>query len=210
MDGKMEFSYQGDGLEVKEDFDNANQKPSYKTTLTYTCFDRDDTDQPIEVPVAQIFRAELYGVVYDEETGKTWHETVAMKEYALHAGESVNVTLGYYDVPQNVDLKKYKSFDVEIWYASSGQGEVYQYTKTTSDFAANKRRATGYITDLSSGEALYYHRSVALPTPELEIVAYGDKWYLHLMNPDDFAEYKDLPDFAIRTYHNKNNKNETL
>ncbi len=208
LDGNMEYSYKGDGIETKEDFDNANQKPSYRTTLTYTCFDRDGAGQPIESPVAQVFRAELFGVVYDEETGKSWHETVAMKEYALNAGESVNVTLGYYDVPKTVNLKKYKSFDVEIWYASPGQGEVYQYTKTTSNFAANRRRATGYITDLSSGETLYYHRSVALPVPKLEITAYGDQWYLHLTNPEDFEEFKELTGFEIRAYHNKSNKNE--
>ena len=41
-------------------------------------------------------------------------------------GETIeDINIGYYDVPSNVNLASYDSFGVDLWYAASGQGDVY-------------------------------------------------------------------------------------
>ncbi|MCR4691599.1 MAG: type II secretion system GspH family protein [Lachnospiraceae bacterium] len=196
---QMDFTY-GDDAETQEHLNDTPGKPSYRTTLHYNAFDMDDTS--LIPPVAQIFRAELYGVVDDGTV--SYHETVARKEYALEAGQSLPVTLGYYDVPSGVDLSKYKEFGVEIWYASAGHGDVYQYTKTTAARADKKRRTTGFITDLSEGPAdpLYFHRTIDMPVPDMEIVAYGDEWMLHVKNMEDYQDFLDMDGFILCAYKN--------
>lgn len=62
------------------------------------------------------------------------------------------------------------------------------------------------ITDTDTARS-YIKLVPKLATPDVEIVAYGEKWMLHLKNPDDYIGNTTSPDFKIHAY-TMNGKNE--
>ncbi|MCR5702085.1 MAG: type II secretion system GspH family protein [Lachnospiraceae bacterium] len=178
-------------LQAKESHLDSD-KPTYSGTLSYTYFDKwNNTDITPNVP--QVFRVELYGVVKGKDAENndiTWHETIAMDEYAVNVGESVPVEIGYYSSQSGADLTKYESFGIDCWYAASGQGDVYNYVETNRKWAEHKTRSTGFITDVSvdASKPTYYFHSVKLNTPHIELVCMGREplWYARLLNREDY------------------------
>lgn len=191
----------------------SDSKPTYSGTLSYTYFDKWD-NKDITPDVPQVFKVELYGVVNGKDSEGndiSWHETIAEDEYPVNVGGSAHVEIGYYSANSSIDLNKYSEFGIEAWYASPGQGDVYNYVETTSKWASNKLRATGFITDMSkASDTKYYFRSVKLAKPQIEIVCMGrePKWYARLINYKDYTEsntkivLKDNNTFAINLSDN--------
>ena len=189
-----------------------SKKPSFGVQIHYQQFDTDDETEVS--PIAQVFRVELYGIKKNSDGDVIAHETVAMKEYALTADaqetadSTVNLAIGYYDVPSasGINLEDYDDFDVDVWYASPGQGEVYNYFETPKGYAEGQLRPTGYFTVYKGlgedGEKVYeyYHRTKGLEVPECEIVAYGDQWMLHLTNPEVFEPFTKMDGFEVGAY----------
>ena len=175
-----------------EKLNNPEKKPEYTGTLTYNQFDRKTST--LIPPTAQTFKLELYGIREEKnefgEITRKWHETVASKEYSVEVGETIeDINIGYYDVPSNVNLASYDSFGVDLWYAASGQGDVYNYFETTSERADKTVRSSGYITDHSSGETKYYFHTAKLNNPVVKLICMGrnPEWYAVLCNGDDYA-----------------------
>ncbi len=190
--------------EVTDKLNDTQNKPEYDATFTYNKFS--DTVTP---SIAQIFRLELYGTKTVD--GKKVNETVAHKEYSLRVGDSTDISIGYYDAPSDLDLSQYETFATEIWYASTGMGDVYNYFHTTEDKAANKLRTTGFITDYNDGvtKADYIYKSVKLPTPIIEPVIVGFTpdnntnrrpvayWGVRVVNYKEYEAYNDNGDIKV-------------
>ena len=169
----------------KETLNSVKGRPEYSGTLTYNQLNNNTGNNQPTVP--QIFRLELYGVKTEtDEYGditKKWHETVAYKDYPVSIGENEDINIGYYDVDKSVNLSAYDSFGIECWYASPGQGNVYNYFELTDTYkeqvgADRTVRSSGYISDLSrivKDEPVYYFHSTELPTPELKYICMGRK-----------------------------------
>ncbi len=198
--------------EVTDKLNDTQNKPEYDATFTYNKFS--DTVTP---SIAQIFRLELYGTKTVD--GKKVNETIAHKEYSLRVGDSTDISIGYYDAPSDLDLSQYETFATEIWYASTGMGDVYNYFHTTEDKAANKLRTTGFITDYNDGvtKADYIYKSVKLPTPIIEPVIVGftpdnntnrrpvANWGVRLVN---YKEYEDYGNADIKLAVSGSNTNQ--
>ncbi len=190
--------------EVTDKLNDTQNKPEYDATFTYNKFS--DTVTP---SIAQIFRLELYGTKTVD--GKKVNETIAHKEYSLRVGDSTDISIGYYDAPSDLDLSQYETFATEIWYASTGMGDVYNYFHTTEDKAANKLRTTGFITDYNDGvtKADYIYKSVKLPTPIIEPVIVGFTpdnntnrrpvayWGVRVVNYKEYEAYNDNGDIKV-------------
>ncbi|MBR4183902.1 MAG: prepilin-type N-terminal cleavage/methylation domain-containing protein [Lachnospiraceae bacterium] len=188
-------------IEVSENGLN-KKKPYYTGTLKYNAYDRNSTIVP---SVSQVFRVELYGTRKEtDEDGKEtiWHETIAYKEYSLNVGETTDINIGYYDAPSTVTFNGtyYTSFNIDVWYASPGQGDVYTYFETTAERADKTKRNTGYVKDVSNKEMPYFFKPVKLPTPVFEIVPYDGSWQLHLKNAEEYESFIDKDGFEVGAY----------
>ncbi|MCR5339309.1 MAG: prepilin-type N-terminal cleavage/methylation domain-containing protein [Lachnospiraceae bacterium] len=181
----MQFTWTKPTEEQKQSF--KTQAPAYEGTLTYSYYDPSLT--PPE-GLEQKFLLELYGIKKDSENGPEYHETLYVKDYDLAPGEEKQISIGAYMLDNQNLLKEYTSFGVDCWYASPGQGDVYNYFETYSKKAEKKKRLSGYITDRTGSERKYYYRSVVLETPQVEIVRLqrNGNWYVRLLNPEDYEE----------------------
>ncbi|MBQ8085775.1 MAG: type II secretion system protein, partial [Lachnospiraceae bacterium] len=177
-DPKIKYSYTFTE-EDKETLNNPDKKPEYTGSLTYEYFH--ESVSKYTPLTEQIFKLELYGVMkeIDQVTGevKTWHETLASKEYPMSMGdEAKEINIGYYDMTSEVlaSLSKYDSFGIDCWYARPGAYDIYNYFETTDNYpqVTEKRgdktvRSSGYINDVSEDKTVYYFRSCKLPAPTI-------------------------------------------
>ena len=185
--------------EVDNELKNKSM-PEYSATIKYTS---NDNRKP------QIFRLEMYGIKDDGNT-----ETIAKKEYVVASGTSEQIAIGYYDVPRNIKLSDYASFGVECWYASTGQGPVYEYFTVDSarvygDDGITKSRMSGYVRDISGGTEEYFFHKVKLYEPQIDLVGLDrdPRWAVRLLNPE---AYEGADGVKINVYFNKNTDNPVV
>lgn len=129
-------------------------KPTYSGKLSYTAY--------VETaPVDQRFRLELYGIKKDS-SGKETYETLAVKNYDRSISDAeTDISIGYYDVRRDINLRNYDSFGVACWPASTSKDETVNYFfETSEENAVGKARASGFITDISEAETHYYYHLV--------------------------------------------------
>lgn len=184
--------------EVTDHLSDRKNKPEYSATLNYQSFDGET-----EMPTAQVFRIELYGkrTVKDAENNKTEiHETVASREVAVDAGDTLDFEIGYYDVPEDVLGRKYdenrkliesgtpgtpaytglgvyEEFGIACWCAGSGQGEVRYYVELPFDDLSDEMKGKVENQLRKTGYITDLARgeydfmlTEPLPVPELEVV----------------------------------------